>query len=137
LQSQSTSNPSTIAMAAAVEAVAGPQDSVEDMRKVFEQRRNMVIEMLNHAPGVHCSTPDGAFYVYPSIAGCLGKTSKGGAKIDTDEAFVLALLAEEGVATVHGAAFCYPGYIRISYANATEELREAMVRIQRFCEGLH
>ena len=85
----------------------------------------------------HCSTPDGAFYVYPSIHGCIGKTSKGGVLIKDDEAFALTLLAEEGVATVHGAAFCYPGYIRISYANATEELREAMVRIQRFCQGLH
>jgi len=137
LQSQSTSNPSTIAMAAAVEAVSGPQDTVEAMRKVFEERRDMVVAELNKAPGINCMTPDGAFYVYPSIAGCLGKTSKGGKKIETDEDFVLALLAEEGVATVHGAAFCYPGYIRISYANATEELREAMVRIQRFCEGLH
>ncbi|MGE0758563.1 MAG: aminotransferase class I/II-fold pyridoxal phosphate-dependent enzyme, partial [Pirellulaceae bacterium] len=134
--SQSTSNPSTIAMAAAVEAVSGPQDSVEDMRKVFEERRDMVVEMLNKAPGVQCMKPDGAFYVYPSIHGCIGKTSRGGKKIGTDEDFVLALLDEEGVATVHGAAFCYPGYIRISYANATDELREAMTRIQRFCEGL-
>jgi aspartate aminotransferase len=137
LQSQSTSNPSTIAMAAAVEAVSGPQDTVETMRKVFEERRDMVVAELNKAPGLNCMTPDGAFYVYPSIAGCLGKTTKGGKKIDTDEDFALALLAEEGVATVHGAAFCYPGYIRISYANATDELREAMIRIRRFCEGLH
>jgi aspartate aminotransferase len=104
---------------------------------VFEERRNLVVAMLNQAPGMHCSTPDGAFYVYPSIHGCLGKTSKGGKLIKDDEAFALALLDEEGVATVHGAAFCYPGYIRISYANATEELREAMTRIQRFCQGLH
>jgi aspartate aminotransferase len=137
LQSQSTSNPNSIAQAAAVEALNGPQDTVEVMRQVFEQRRDMVVEMLNAAPGIHCGKPDGAFYVYPSIHGCLGKTSKGGVLIKDDEAFVLTLLAEEGVATVHGAAFCYPGYIRISYANATEELREAMVRIQRFCQGLH
>jgi aspartate aminotransferase len=107
------------------------------MRQVFEQRRDLVVEMLNTAPGIHCSKPDGAFYVYPSIHGCIGKTSKGGVLIKDDEAFALTLLAEEGVATVHGAAFCYPGYIRISYANATEELREAMTRIQRFCQGLH
>jgi aspartate aminotransferase len=137
LQSQSTSNPSSIAQAAAVEALNGQQDTVESMRKVFEERRDLVVDMLNKAPGVNCTKPDGAFYVYPSIHGCIGKTSKGGKKIDNDEAFALALLDEEGVATVHGAAFCYPGYIRISYANATEELREAMTRIQRFCQGLH
>ena len=137
LQSQSTSNPNSIAQAAAVEALTGQQETVEEMRKVFEQRRDLVVGMLNKAPGIHCSTPDGAFYVYPSIAGCLGKTSKGGVLIKDDETFALTLLSEEGVATVHGAAFCYPGYIRISYANATEELTEAMVRITRFCEGLH
>ena len=137
LQSQSTSNPSSIAQAAAVEALNGQQDTVEAMRQVFEQRRDLVVEMLNQAPGVNCFKPDGAFYVYPSIHGCIGKTTAGGKKIDTDEDFALALLAEEGVATVHGAAFCYPGYIRISYANSTEELQEAMTRIQRFCRGLH
>ena len=137
LQSQSTSNPSSIAMAAAVEAFSGPQDTVEAMRKVFEERRNLVVGMLNQAKGMHCSTPDGAFYVYPSVQGCIGKTSKGGVSIKDDEAFALTLLAEEGVATVHGAAFCFPGYIRISYANSNEELVEAMKRIQRFCEGLH
>ena len=113
------------------------QETVEEMRKVFEQRRNLVVAALNKAPGINCSVPEGAFYVYPSIHGCIGKTSKGGKRIETDEDFALTLLAEEGVATVHGAAFCYPGYIRISYANATSELEEAMTRIQRFCEGLH
>jgi aspartate aminotransferase len=137
LQSQSTSNPNSIAQAAAIEALTGQQETVEAMRKVFEERRNLVVDMLNQAPGMHCSNPDGAFYVYPSVAGCLGKTSKGGTLIKDDEAFALTLLAEEGVATVHGAAFCYPGYIRVSYANATEELREACTRIQRFCQGLH
>jgi aspartate aminotransferase len=136
LQSQSTSNPSSIAMAAAVEAFAGPQDTVEAMRKVFEERRNLVVGMLNKAKGIHCSNPDGAFYVYPSVQACIGKTSKGGKLIKDDEAFALALLDEEGVATVHGAAFCFPGYIRISYANSNAELIEAMTRIQRFCEGL-
>ncbi|HET6307144.1 MAG TPA: pyridoxal phosphate-dependent aminotransferase [Rhodopila sp.] len=137
LQSQSTSNPNSIAQAAAIEALTGPQDTVEAMRKVFEERRDLVVEMLNAAPGINCSTPDGAFYVYPSVHGCIGKTSKGGVLIKDDETFALTLLAEEGVATVHGAAFCYPGYIRISYANATEELREACTRIQRFCQDLH
>jgi aspartate aminotransferase len=137
LQSQSTSNPNSIAQAAAVEALTGQQETVESMRKVFEERRDLVVDALNSCPGIHCSRPDGAFYVYPSIQGCIGKTTKAGTPIKDDEAFALALLAEEGVATVHGAAFCYPGYIRISYANATEELREAMTRIQRFCQGLH
>jgi aspartate aminotransferase len=137
LQSQSTSNPNSIAQAAAIEALTGPQESVEAMRKVFEERRDLVVTMLNEAPGMNCGTPDGAFYVYPSVAGCIGKTSKGGVLIKDDEAFALTLLAEAGVATVHGAAFCFPGYIRISYANATEELREACTRIQRFCRELH
>jgi aspartate aminotransferase len=137
LQSQSTSNPNSIAQAAAVEALLGQQDTVEAMRVVFEQRRDLVVEMLNAATGMNCGKPDGAFYVYPSIHGCIGKTSKGGVLLKDDEAFALTLLAEEGVATVHGAAFCFPGYIRISYANSTEELREACSRIQRFCQGLH
>ena len=137
LQSQSTSNPNSIAQAAAVEALLGQQETVEEMRRVFEQRRDLVVEMLNASSGINCSKPDGAFYVYPSIHGCIGKTSKGGVLIKDDEAFALTLLAEEGVATVHGAAFCYPGYIRVSYANATEELREACSRIQRFCQALH
>ena len=93
--------------------------------------------MLNAAPGMNCSKPEGAFYVYPSVHGCIGKTSKGGKLIKDDEAFALALLDEAGVATVHGAAFCFPGYIRISYASSTEELRDACSRIQHFCEGLH
>jgi len=136
LQSQSTSNPNTIAQAAAIEALLGPQDTVEAMRKVFEERRDMVVEMMNACPGINCGKPDGAFYVYPSIHGCIGKTSKSGVLIKDDEAFVLTLLADEGVATVHGAAFCFPGYFRISYANATEDLREGCARIQRFCQGL-
>jgi aspartate aminotransferase len=137
LQSQSTSNTNSIAQAAAVEALSGPQESIEAMRKVFETRRNLVVDALNRAPGLHCHKPEGAFYVYPSIRGCIGKTSKSGKKIVDDETFVTALLEEEGVAAVHGAAFCYPGHIRISYANATEELQDACARIQRFCEGLH
>ena len=136
LQSQSTSNPNSIAQAAAVEALTGPQESIEAMRKEFEARRDLVVDALNKSPGINCHRPEGAFYVYPAIHGCIGKTSRGGKKISDDESFVLALLEEEGVAAVHGAAFCYPGHFRISYANATEELREACRRIQRFCEGL-
>jgi len=136
LQSQSTSNTSSISQAAAVEALNGPQDTVEEMRQAFERRRDLVVSMLNQAPGIHCNTPEGAFYVFPSVQGCLGKTTKGGKVLNTDEDFVLALLEEEGVATVHGSAFLLPGYMRISYAASDEQLKEACTRIQRFCSGL-
>jgi len=136
LQSQSTSNPNSVAQAAAVEALTGPQESIEAMRKVFEERRNLVVAMLNKAAGITCHKPEGAFYVYPAIHGCIGKTTRGGKPITDDESFVLALLEETGVAAVHGAAFCCPGHFRIAYANATEELLEACMRIQHFCEGL-
>ena len=137
LQGQSTSNATSIAQAAAVEALTGQQDTVAEMAKAFEARRDMVVDMLNEAPGIHCLKPDGAFYVFPSLRGCFGKTSAGGAKIVDDEAFVVALLEETGVAAVHGSAFCYPGYMRISYATDTETLRDACTRIQNFCKGLH
>jgi aspartate aminotransferase len=136
LQSQSTSNTSSISQAAAIEALTGPQDSVEQMRKAFERRRNLVVGMLNQAAGMRCATPEGAFYVFPDVRGCLGKTSAGGAKIDSDEAFCLALLDETGVATVHGAAFMFPGHIRISYATDDATLTEACTRIQNFCAKL-
>jgi aspartate aminotransferase len=119
LQSQSTSNTSSITQAAAVEALDGPQDTVEEMRQAFERRRDMVVSLLNEAPGLHCNTPEGAFYVFPSVQGCLGKTTAGGVRLETDEDFVMALLEEAGVATVHGSAFLFPGYMRISYARAT------------------
>lgn len=137
LQSQSTSNPNSVAQAAAVEALTGPQQSIEEMRRIFESRRNLVVAELNQAPGVHCHKPEGAFYVYPSIHGCIGKTSRSGKRIVDDESFVLALLDEEGVAAVHGSAFCFPGHVRIAYANSTDELRDACQRIRQFCEGLH
>ncbi len=136
LQSQSTSNPSSVSQAAALAALQGPEDSIAEMVCVYEQRRDMVVAMLNEAPGIRCHKPEGAFYVFPSIEGCLGKTSPGGRKLLTDEDFVTALLEEEGVAAVHGAAFMAPGYMRISYATSTEALREACLRIQRFCRGL-
>jgi aspartate aminotransferase len=136
LQSQSTSNTSSVSQAAAVEALNGPQAFIGEMVKVYEQRRNLVVDMLNGAPGLVCQKPEGAFYVFPSVHGCIGKTSKGGAKISSDEDFVIALLEEEGVAAVHGSAFMYPGHFRISYATDTESLREACTRIQRFCQGL-
>ena len=136
LQSQSTSNPSSIAQAAAVEALNGPQDSIEKMRRVYEERRNLVVGMLNEAPGITCSKPEGAFYVFPAVHGCIGRTSAAGTAITDDESFVTALLDEQGVAAVHGAAFMYPGHFRISYATDTESLREGCRRIQVFCRGL-
>jgi aspartate aminotransferase len=136
LQSQSTSNTSSISQAAALEALNGPQEFIGEMVKVYEGRRNLVVDMLNAAPGIVCHKPEGAFYVFPSVHGCIGKTTKGGAKIGTDEDFVIALLEEQGVAAVHGSAFMYPGHFRISYATDTESLREACTRIQAFCQGL-
>ncbi len=136
LQSQSTSNPSSISQAAAVEALTGPQEFIGEMVAVYRERRDLVVSMLNEAPGLHCHTPEGAFYVFPSVHGCIGKTSAGGRAIATDEDFVVALLEEEGVAAVHGAAFMYPGHFRISYATDTASLREACARIQKFCAGL-
>jgi aspartate aminotransferase len=136
LQSQSTSNTSSISQAAAIEALMGQQESVEAMRVVYQRRRDLVVGMLNKAAGVRCPTPEGAFYVFPDIRGCLGKTSAGGKKIDSDEDFCLALLDEHGVATVHGTAFMFPGHFRISYATDDESLKDACTRIQKFCEGL-
>ena len=136
LQSQSTSNTSSISQAAAVEALNGPQDAIPQMVEVYQGRRDLVVEMLNQAPGVTCHKPEGAFYVFPSIHGCIGKTTAKGAAITGDESFVVALLDEEGVAAVHGSAFMYPGHFRVSYATSTEALREACARIQRFCAGM-
>ncbi len=137
LQSQSTSNTSSISQAAAVEALNGPQDAIDTMVAVYQERRDLVVDMLNKAPGITCHKPEGAFYVFPSVHGCIGKTTAKGAKITDDESFVIALLDEEGVAAVHGSAFMYPGHFRVSYATSTEALREACTRIQRFCQGLH
>ncbi len=136
LQSQSTSNTSSISQAAAVEALNGPQDTIPKMVEVYQGRRDLVVEMLNQAPGVTCHRPEGAFYVFPSVHGCIGKTTSKGVKIVDDEAFVVALLDEQGVAAVHGTAFMYPGHFRVSYATSTELLREACTRIQNFCESL-
>ena len=136
LQSQSTSNTSSVSQAAALTALTGPQDFIGEMVKVYEARRDLVVAMLNEAKGINCHKPEGAFYVFPSVHGCLGKTTAGGKKIETDEDFVLALLDEQGVAAVHGSAFIYPGHFRISYATDTESLTEACRRIQVFCAGL-
>jgi aspartate aminotransferase len=136
LQSQSTSNPSSISQAAALEALSGPQDFIGEMVETYRRRRDMVVEMLNQAPGVTCHKPEGAFYVFPAVHGCIGKVSPAGARIADDASFVTALLEEQGVAAVHGAAFMYPGHIRISYATDDASLREACARIQRFCASL-
>ena len=136
LQSQSTSNTSSISQAAAIEALTGQQDSVEEMRVVYQRRRDLVVGMLNQAKGVRCPTPEGAFYVFPDIRGCLGKTSTSGKKIETCEDFCIGLLEEQGVATVHGAAFMFPGHFRISYATDDASLTDACTRIQAFCAGL-
>ena len=136
LQSQSTSNPSSIAQWAAVEALNGPQGFIDDNNNVFKERRDLVVSMLNQAKGLSCPTPEGAFYVYPSCAGAIGKTAPSGNVIATDEDFVTELLAAEGVAAVHGGAFGMSPFFRISYATATETLEDACKRIQRFCGNL-
>ena len=136
LQSQSTSNPSSIAQWAAVEALNGPQGFIGENNKVFKQRRDLVVAMLNQAKGISCPTPEGAFYVYPSCQGAIGKTAPSGNVIKTDEDFVTELLAAEGVAAVHGAAFGMSPFFRISYATATDVLEDACKRIQRFCGNL-
>ncbi len=133
LQSQSTSNPSSIAQYAAVEALNGTQGFIAERCKVFKGRRDLVVSMLNQAKGLQCPSPEGAFYVYPSCAGLIGKTSGGGKSLSNDEDVVTALLEEEGVAVVHGAAFGLSPFFRISYATSTEALEEACRRIQRFC----
>jgi aspartate aminotransferase len=136
LQSQSTTNPSSISQWAAVEALNGPQDFIAKNAEVFRERRDLVVSMLNQAKGLECPRPEGAFYVFPSCAGTLGLTSPKGRKIATDEDFVTALLEEEGVAVVHGSAFGLSPFFRISYATGLETLEEACSRIQRFCAGL-
>jgi aspartate aminotransferase len=136
VQSQSTSNPSSIAQWAAVEALNGPQDFIPANNEVFKARRDLVVSMLNQAKGLSCPTPEGAFYVFPSCAGTLGKTAPSGKVIETDEDFVTELLESEGVAVVQGSAFGLGPNFRISYATSTEALEEACTRIQRFCGNL-
>ncbi|HET7717956.1 MAG TPA: pyridoxal phosphate-dependent aminotransferase [Bauldia sp.] len=136
LQSQSTTNPSSISQWAAVEALTGPQDFIKKNAEIFRERRDLVVSMLNQAKGLHCPRPEGAFYVFPSCEGTLGKVSAGGRRIETDEDFVTALLEEEGVAVVHGSAFGLSPFFRISYATGMKTLEEACHRIQRFCGGL-
>lgn len=136
IQSQSTSNPTSISQWASVEALNGPQDFIAERGAVFKARRDMVVEKLNECEGLTCPTPEGAFYVYPSCAGTIGKTAPSGKVIETDEDFVTELLEGEGVAVVQGSAFGLAPYFRISYATSTEALEEACARIKRFCAAL-
>ena len=136
IQSQSTSNPTSISQWAALEALNGPQDFVAEHNTHFKRRRDLVVKLLNDAQGIECITPEGAFYVYPSCAGCIGKAAPDGTVIDGDEAFAKALLEAEGVAVVHGEAFGLSPFFRISYATSDENLVEACTRIQRFTAAL-
>ena len=136
MQSQSTSNPSSVSQAAAVEALSGPQDYIAERNAVFKERRDLVVDLLNTCPGLQCHKPEGAFYVYPSCAGTIGKKTPAGTAIKSDGDFVTYLLEAEGVAAVQGEAFGLSPYFRISYATSTEALREACARIKRACEAL-
>ena len=136
IQSNSTANPCSISQAAAIEALTGPQDFIPRHNRLFKERRDLVVDLLNHIPGLHCPLPEGAFYVYPSCAGLIGKRTPKGTAIDDDEGFVRYLLEAEGVAVVHGAAFGLAPHFRISYATSTEVLREACARIERACRAL-
>ena len=136
IQSQSTSNPSSISQWAAVEALNGPQDFIPVNNETFKERRDLVVSMLNQAKGISCPRPEGAFYVYPSCAGTIGKTSPTGKVIENDEDFVTELLESEGVAVVQGSAFGLGPAFRISYATKTTDLEDACKRIQRFCGDL-
>jgi aspartate aminotransferase len=136
VQSQSTSNPSSVSQAAAVEALSGPQGFLDDWCAVFAERRDLVVSMLNQAAGLDCPTPAGAFYVYPSCAALIGKTTPDGRRLENDGDVAGYLLEAEGVAVVHGAAFGLEPHFRISYATSTEDLREACTRIQRACAVL-
>jgi aspartate aminotransferase len=136
IQSQSTSNPSAVSQWASVEALEGPQDFIAKHNKIFKERRDLCVSMLNQSRGLKCPTPEGAFYVYPSCAGTIGRTAPSGKKLETDEDFVTELLESEGVAVVQGTPFGVGPAFRISYATKTEDLEEACRRIQRFCGNL-
>ncbi|WP_421930971.1 pyridoxal phosphate-dependent aminotransferase [Phenylobacterium sp.] len=136
VMSQTTSNPSSISQWAAVEALNGPQDFIKPNAKLFEQRRDLVVSMLNQASGLHCPTPEGAFYVYPSVEKLIGKTAPSGKVITSDADFAVELLEQEGVSVVFGAAFGLSPFFRISYATANSVLEDACGRIQRFCASL-
>jgi aspartate aminotransferase len=136
IQSHSTSNPSSVSQYAALEALTGPQDFLAPNRQLFQRRRDLVVSMLNQTKGITCPRPEGAFYVYPDISGCIGKTSAAGTLITDDEVFATALLEETGVAVVFGAAFGLSPNFRVSYATSDAALEDACRRIQSFCATL-
>ncbi len=136
MQGQVAAGVSTIGQAAAAAALDGPQEAVATMGDAYRRRRDLVVDALNQAPGIQCHRPEGAFYVYPNVAGCLGRTTAAGTVLHTDEDFALALLAEQHVALVHGRSFGMSPYVRISYATDDASLTEACARIQVFCRGL-
>nr|WP_294509548.1 pyridoxal phosphate-dependent aminotransferase [uncultured Rhodopila sp.] len=136
MQGQATAGVSTVGQAAAAAALDGPRDGVELQVVAYKRRRDLAVEMLNAAKGISCHRPEGAFYVFPNVAGCLGKTTAGGRRLNNDEDVCLALLEEQYVATVHGAAYHMSPFLRISTATADDELLEGLKRIQIFCEGL-
>ena len=136
MQSQSTSNPSSISQAAAVEALNGPQDFIAERAAIFKQRRDVAVDMLNAAPGLRCHKPEGAFYVFPNCAGVIGKKTPEGTEIRNDQDFTIYLLESVGVAVVQGDAYGMSPYFRVSYATSMEQLKEGMTRIQRACAAL-
>ena len=136
IQSQSTSNPSSVSQAAAVEALSGKQDFISERSKAFQERRDFVVSELNKINGINCLKPEGAFYVFPSCKGLIGKKDKNGKKLENDTDFVQSLLENNNVAVVQGSAFGLEGFFRISYATSMENLEKAMSRIKEFCESL-
>jgi len=136
IQSQSTSNPSSISQAASIAALNGPKEFIAEHNEIFKERRDLVCSMLNQAKGLDCPTPEGAFYVYPSCAGLIGKTTPDGKVLENDEDVIAYFLETEGIAAVHGAAFGLSPHFRISYATSTEVLEDACQRIQRACAAL-
>ena len=136
LQNQSTGNPSSITQAAVIEALTGPQDFLAERARSFQERRDLMVDRLSNCPGLSCMKPDGAFYVYPSCEGVIGKTTPSGKVIETDQDFVIYLMEEHGVAAVHGEAYGLSPFFRLSFAAAIEDLEEACRRIQAACQAL-
>ena len=136
IQSQSTSNPSSVGQAAAVEALNGTQNFIQERSDAFKERRNFVVKALNKIDGINCLNPNGAFYVFPSCKDLLGKKDETGNKLKTDTDFVQSLLENSGVAVVQGSAFGLEGFFRISYATSMENLKKALEKISTFCKSL-
>ena len=137
IQSQSTSNPSSISQAAAVEALNGPQGFIKTRSKAFKERRDFVVKSLNAIDGIECLSPNGAFYVFPSCKGLMGKKDSNGKELKTDTDFVKSLLETSGIAVVQGSAFGLEGFFRISYATSMKNLKKALDKISIFCKGLN